>query len=241
MADPGRALQANRLLTLLPPGDLARLTPHLDQMDWPLRLPLYQAGKAIEYAYFPLSSMVSSVAYMANGATAEVGLIGREGMLGLPALLESGIAAHAAFVQLAGTALRIKAATLRDEFDRGGALHRILSRYIELGLTDAAQLAACNLSHSLSERCARWLLRARDGLGSDEFHLTHEFLSMMLGVRRAGVSVAARALQDSGLIRYNNGLLQILDRPGLEAAACECHRFMRSEAERLLPAREPVD
>lgn len=235
MANPLQEHSTNRLLAALPRGDLARLRPHLELVRWPAGLSLYHAGSAIKCAYFPISGMASSVAYMAGGGTAEVGLIGREGMLGMPLVLGSGVAARNIYVLLEGTAFKMKAAALREEFDRGGALHHILLRYVELALIDAAQLAACNLAHSVSERCARWLLRARDGVGRDEYRITHEFLSMMLGVRRQSVSVAARRLHKTGLIDYANGVLKVLDGRGLEAAACECYQFMRAETERLLP------
>jgi CRP-like cAMP-binding protein len=226
---------ANRLLMTLPSDDLARLHPHLELVSWPLRMPLNEAGAAIDYVYFPTAGFASIVAYMSDGAGVETGVVGSDGMLGLPALSGSGIASHAAFVQVEGSALRIATIPLREEFGRGGALHGLLSRYGELCLADAGQLAACNARHTLPERLARWLLRARDALARDHFPLTHEFAGMMLGVRRAGVSVAARGLLKAGLIEYQNGLVTILDGPKLEAAACECYRFMARTRERLLP------
>jgi CRP-like cAMP-binding protein len=226
---------ANRLLAALPHDDRARLSPHLELIDWPLRLPLNQAGAVIDYAYFPISGLASIVAYMSDGTAVEMGLVGRDGMLGVPALFGSGVASHTAFVQGEGSALRIAATALREELARGGALHQLLSRYAEFCLADVGQLAACNALHPLSARCARWLLRARDGLGSDRFGLTHEFLAMMLGVRRAGVTVAANGLREAGLIEYQNGQMTILDGPKLEAAACECYGFVVRERDRLLP------
>ena len=191
-------------------------------------------GAAIEHVYFPTAGVVSLIASLDDGSAVEVGLIGPEGMVGTPVLLGSETASNEAFVQLNGHALRIPTTVLLDATEQSPGLRRRLLRFAQALSFHIAQSAACNARHVVEERCARWLLAAHDRVGGDELALTHEFLGIMLGVRRAGVTVAAGSLQRAGLIRYRQGRVTILDRQALEAAACECYRITRDEYDRLL-------
>jgi len=230
----------NRLLTALPPEDLARLRPRLEPVELPLRHTLHAPDEPIGAVHFPETGWVSMLATLDDGDAAEVGVVGREGMVGLPLLFGTDRAPVEAMCQAGGTALRLGAGAFRNALERGPALRALLLRYAMAFNTQVAQTAACNGRHPVEQRLARWMLMAHDRSEGDEFPMTHEFLSLMLGVRRAGVTVAAGALQKAGLIRYGNGRMAIADRPGLEAAACDCHGTVRREFERLLgPAAGP--
>jgi CRP-like cAMP-binding protein len=224
----------NKLLDALAAEELERLRPHLEEVPLVQKQPINAPGAAIEHIYFPTVGAVSMIASLDDGVAVEVGLIGPEGMAGTPVLLGSETASNEAFVQLNGKALRIRTGVLLDEVEHSRSLRRRLLRYAQALSFQIAQSAACNARHVLEERCARWLLSARDRVDSDELDLTHEFLGIMLGVRRAGVTVAAGALQQAGLIRYRQGRVTILDREGLEGAACECYRLINEEYARLL-------
>ncbi len=226
----------NRLLAALPSGVLAELWPQLQSVELPFRHVLQAPGKPIEAVYFPETGWASMLAYMEDGDAAEVGLIGREGMVGLPLLLGTDRAPIEAMCQAGGTALRLDAAAFRDALAAGPALRTILLRYAMAFTVQVSQTAACNGRHQVEDRLARWLLMAHDRAEGDTFPMTHEFLSMMLGVRRAGVTVAAGVLQKASLIRYAAGRIEVTDRAGLEAASCECHGIVRQEFERLLGA-----
>ncbi len=178
--------------------------------------------------------MISIVAMMRDGAAVEVGIAGREGMLGVQAVLGDDISLNEAMVQIPGSALRLPAEVLRREAQTSVQLRGVLLRYVQAYLNSATQSAACNRAHLLEQRLARWLLTARDRAGADRLPLTHEFIAMMLGVRRAGVTVAAQSLQSAGLIHYAHGRITIADREGLEAAACECYEVTTREYARLL-------
>jgi CRP-like cAMP-binding protein len=178
--------------------------------------------------------MISVVATMADGASVEIGMVGREGMYSVSAFLSEDGPSQTAMVQLPGRALRLKTRLLRQEMQVEAALQKLLLRYTQAVLSAVAQSAACNRLHLLEQRCARWLLACHDRAEADAFPMTHEFLAMMLGVRRPGVTLAARSLREDGLITYNHGILTVEDRPGLEAAACECHRVIRDEFARAL-------
>jgi CRP-like cAMP-binding protein len=195
---------------------------------------LFEAGARIEFLYFPLDSVISTITSMEDGSSVEVGIIGKEGATDVAVVLEDDISSHRGIVQLAGSALKLSAVALREELRRDGALRSVLLRYSRFALTQATQSAACNRLHSLEQRCARWLLSMRDRVEADTFPMTHEFLAYMLGVRRPGVTVAARTLRQAGLVRYARGQLTILDGDGLEAGACECHRVLKNELVRLL-------
>jgi CRP-like cAMP-binding protein len=187
----------------------------------------------IPFVYFPVNSLLSLVTVMEDGSTVEAGAIGREGMAGLPILLDAGTTPSQTLAQIPGKAVRVKAEIIKKAFDAGGALRHILHRYIHTTIVVGSQTAACNRLHHIEARLCRWLLMSSDGVGSEELSLTQEFLSTMLGVRRAGVSEAASQLMDKGLIRYQRGRIQIVDKKSLETAACECYGVVKAEYDRL--------
>ena len=223
----------NRLLTALPPDGLARLWPQLEAVQLPLRHVLQVPGEPIGSVYFVETGWVSMLAYLEDGDAAEVGLVGREGMVGLPILLGGDRDDLEAMMQASGTALRMDAAAFRQELEHIPALRTLLLRYALLHHGQVARTAACNGRHHIEQRLARWLLMAHDRADGDRFPITHEFLSMMLGVRRAGVTVAAGALQKAGLIRYGGGNMTVTDRPGLENVACDCYGVVRRAQDSL--------
>jgi CRP-like cAMP-binding protein len=228
---------ANRLLGLLPPRDYERLRPHLQRIALAYRQSLYRAHKPIEFVYFIETGVGSLVNTMANGEAAEVGTIGNEGAVGLPLVLGDDRAPTSVYVQVPGVGLRMKAALLQKELARSASMRAVMLRYAHAFFNQVAQSAACNHFHSLQQRCCRWLLMTHDRMHSDEFLLTQEFLAMMLGVQRTGVSVAAGALQRAGLIRYKRGNVTIVDRGGLKRRSCECYGVSKAEFDRLLGAR----
>jgi len=228
------AATGNRLLDLLPSAQLDRLRPHLAVEALALDQTLQEHGKPVEAVIFPTSGMISIVAMMRDGASVEVGLVGREGMLGVQAVLGDEVSLNAAMVQMPGSALRMPADILEREAQASPQLHAILLRYVQAYLNSATQSAACNRAHLLEQRLARWLLTARDRAGTDRLPLTHELIATMLGVRRAGVTVAAQSLQSAGFIHYAHGRITIADREGLAVAACECYEVTRREYARLL-------
>ena len=228
---------ANRLLGLLPARDFARLRPHLHRIPLKYRQSLYRAHKPIEFVYFIEAGVGSLVNTMANGAAAEVGTIGNEGVVGLPLVLGDDEAPTSVYVQVPGAGLRMKATLFKKELARSASMRTVMLHYAHAFFNQVAQSAACNQFHSLEQRCCRWLLMTHDRMHSDEFMLTQEFLAMMLGVQRTGVTVAAGALQRAGLIRYIRGNVTILDRRGLTARACECYGVSKREFDRLLGGR----
>lgn len=234
LADQPISAPRNRLLAALPPDVLARLQPRLEPVELALRQILQEPGKPIATIYFPESGWISMMAYMEDGDAAEVGLVGREGFVGLPVLLGGDSDDLEAMVQAPGTALRMDAAAFREELDRLPAFRTLLLRYALVHLGQVARTAACNGRHQIDQRLARWLLMAHDRAEGDEYPMTHEFLSMMLGVRRAGVTVAAGTLSKAGIIRYERGRIQVTDRPGLENASCECYGITRRAFDTLL-------
>ena len=227
----------NRLLGLLPPSDYARLRPHLQRIPLTYRQSLYRARKPIGFVYFIESGVGSLVNTMANGDAAEVGTIGNEGMVGLPLVLEDERAPTTVYVQVPGTGLRITASRFRKELARSASMRTVMHHYAHAFFNQVAQSAACNQFHSLEQRCARWLLMTHDRMDADAFTLTQEFLAMMLGVQRTGITVAARALQRAGLIGYTRGHVTIKDRRGLERRSCECYGISKREFDRLLGGR----
>jgi CRP-like cAMP-binding protein len=234
--DPHRGAVHNRLLAALAADDLAALAPHLEEVTLGNGEVLAEPGEPLADIYFPETAIMSVINRMADGAGVEVGTVGNEGLVGLAALLGAEASESQTLAQIPGTALRLPAAVLVAAVDAQPALRRLLLRYTQAYLTQVAQGAACNRLHGIEARCARWLLMTHDRVGgADAFPLTQEFLAIMLGVRRAGVSVAAGALQDAGLIRYRRGGIRVLDRAGLEAAACECYGVVRRQFDRLLP------
>ena len=225
-----RVPNTNGLLGSLTRKEYQRLRPHFQEIPLILEQTLYQPGDLISDVYFPNSGIVSLLAGDTERATLEVGLVGREGMVGLPVFMGISTCSNRAVVLGPGVALRMKATTLRKECNNGSALRRLLQRYTHSLLTQVTQSAVCNQFHSIDARLARWLLMTHDRMGEDEFPLTQEFLSHMLGVRREGVSRAASDLQKRNLISYRRGRLKILDRQGLEAISCGCYEIIRDEA-----------
>lgn len=226
---------ANRLLSALPRSGYERLAPLLEHVALPLAKVLYEPGARIRHVYFPSNALISILSVEERERiTPEVGVVGNEGMAGLPVFLEVSVSRNLVLVQVAGTALRMKAEALRQETRNGGLLGRLLRRYTHAFLTQVSCLAICNLLHITEARLARWLLMTQDRVQSDEFKLTQEFLAKMLGVRREGVTKAASVLQQGGLISYTRGNITILNRVGLEAAACGCYRTMREEYDSFL-------
>ena len=225
----------NRLLTSLPADDFARLKPHLELVRLQQRQPLFGEGDRIEYVYFPQTAVISFVSILADGTAVEVGTAGCEGMAGLPVFLAEKTSPVEAVVQIPGVATRIRASSFADLAGAPGQLHQLLLRYTQAFLTQVAQSGVCNGTHLVKERCARWLLMTHDRVNGDAFPLTHEFLAFMLGVRRAGVTVAMRTLQNAGLVRQGRGRIEIVDRAGLEGASCECYAMIRAYFNQLIP------
>lgn len=218
----------NRMLPALPPATLARLRPDLEPVEIGRGQVISRQGRTVEHMHFINRGMVSLVKTMRDGRTVEIGTVGREGVTEATALCGVGTTVLEAIVQVPGTALRIRAPALLSAMQQDAALQDVMHRYIRFSFLQLAQTAACNRLHFLEERCCRWLLTAHDNAMSDKFPLTHEFLAMMLGVQRTGVSVAANALKSAGLIDYAHGQVTITDRTGLESAACECYATTES-------------
>jgi CRP-like cAMP-binding protein len=227
----------NRLLGLLPPSDYERLRPHLQRIPLEYRQSLYRANKPIGFIYFIETGVGSLVNTMANGEAAEVGTIGNEGMVGLPLVWGDDRAPTSVYVQVPGVGLRIKSTLFTRELARSASMRTVMLRYGHAFFNQVAQSAACNHFHSIEQRCCRWMLMTHDRMQSDQFLLTQEFLAMMLGVQRTGVTGAAGGLQRAGLIRYVRGNVTILDRRGLERLSCECYRVSKKEFDRLLGGR----
>ena len=224
----------NRLLTALPQRELDQFYSNLHPVTLSQRQILYAAGAPIEDVYFVEEGLGSVLTNMANGTMIEVGMIGLEGLIGMPALLGAEVSAQIVLVQIPGSAHRMSASRCKAIFDQSAAFRKIALRFAEAMLNLSAQTAACNRLHSVEQRCARWLLMSSDRIGSDTMPMTHEFLASMLGVRRAGVTATAGDLQRSGRIRYHHGQLTITDRDGLESAACECYVIDHDQLDRLL-------
>jgi CRP-like cAMP-binding protein len=221
---------ANQLLAALPKKDYQGMVRHLEKIPLIFEEVIYRPNAPISDVYFPNSGIVSLLAGANERTTLEVGLVGNEGMVGLGAFLGVNTSVNRAVVQGAGSAMKMKASSLRKQCKDGGVFSRLLQRYSHSVLAQLTQSAVCNQFHSVDARLARWLLMTRDRMANDEFRLTQEFLSHMLGVRREGVSIAAGDLQKRKLIRYSRGCLRILDRPGLEAISCGCYEIIRDES-----------
>ena len=221
-------LLTNKLLTALPGADFARLLPHLEPVSLASVEKVFDLGEGAQFAYFPEGSLISQLHVMSDGGTIEAAMIGRDGMIGLSAVFGAPAPFYWTQVAVAGSALRIRTETLREEFARGRALQRILLGYASARMAQLAQRAACNGRHSVGQRACCWLLMAHDRVGEASLPLTHEQIARHLGTRRAGVTEIANALRDSGCISYSRGLITVLDRRGLEAAACECYAGLTS-------------
>ena len=224
----------NHLLASLPAHELAALRPHLERVRLESRAVLFEPGAPICDVYFPETAVVSLVSEFEVGGVIEVGTAGCEGMTGLPVFLGEDTATVRAIIQIPGDALRMNATRFARLAAVPGALNKMMLCYTLAFLTQVSQTAACNGAHLVEQRCARWLLMTHDRVEGDELPLTHEFLAFMLGVRRAGVTLAMRALQDAGLVSYSRGHVSITDRTGLEGASCECYRTVRAHSQRLL-------
>ena len=225
----------NRLLAALPKNEYRRLLPNLEPFPLVFGKVIYEPGDLIRHVYFPASGIISLLAVVGDRATLEVAIVGREGMVGLPVFMGVKTSRNRAVVRGAGAAMRMKATAYRKECNNGGSLPRLLRLYTHSRLTHIAQVAACNRFHPIDARLAQWLLMTRDRMETDEFQLTQEFLSNMLGVRREGVNKTAGALQKKKLIRYRRGTLTTLNRVGLEAVACQCYRIIKDEYDSFLP------
>jgi CRP-like cAMP-binding protein len=227
-------MMKNALLAALPAEEYERLRPRLETVSVKVPEGVYEPGEAVPHVFFPRTGVFSLVTVMPDGATVEFATVGNEGMVGLPVFLGAETMPSRCFCQIESSAERMEAAAFREEVWRGGAFHELLHRYTQALFNQVAQSAACNRLHSIDERCARWLLMTHDRVAADRFDLTQQFLSQMLGVRRPSVSTAAGILQKAGLIQYSRGRITILDRPGLEAASCECYGIIRAEFDRLV-------
>jgi CRP-like cAMP-binding protein len=236
---PHRDRRTNRLLSLLSDDDYERLRPHLSQAVLEYRKSLYEASRPIAHVYFPVEGVASLVITTTEGASAEVGTIGREGMVGLPVCLGDHDAPSSVYVQVPGTALRMDADIFRCELERSPTLKLTMLRYAHAFFNLVAQSAACAHLHRVEQRCCRWLLMTCDRMPPGDFLLTHEFLGMMLGVRRTTVTDVMGALQKAGLIRYRRGHVTILDHKALRQRACECYDISRLEFDRLLGPLAP--
>lgn len=224
---------ANYILASLPPEDYRRLAPHIETHETTHGEVLYHPEQRIEYAYFPLNSMVSLVSHTAEGESVEVGIVGYEGFAGVSVLLGVDASPYEQMIQIPDGSVRVKSGVLLEEFRRGGAFQTLALRYVQSLLLQTSQVAACNRLHSLTERLARWLLMSEDRCRCPDLPLTQEFISLMLGVRRPGVTEAAVVLQAQGLIDYTRGHIRIRDRAGLEEHACDCYRIVREEFDRV--------
>ncbi len=230
-ADPHQ----NRLLGALPASDYERIAPHLELIPMPLGSVLYESGTRMRHVYFPTTSIVSLLYVMEDGASAEIAIVGNEGILGISLFMGGNTTPSRAVVQSAGHGFRLKADLMKDEFGRFGPTMHLLLRYTQALITQMAQTAVCNRHHSIDQQLCRWLLLSLDRLSSNELSMTQELIANMLGVRREGVTEAAGKLQDAGLIKYSRGRITVFDRPGLEARACECYQVVKRESDRLLP------
>jgi CRP-like cAMP-binding protein len=226
----------NQILNALPREEHARLSPYMEVVKLPTGKTLYETGDAVRQVYFPMGGMASLISATEGGAAVEVGMVGDEGMVGLPAVLGTNVIAYRVVMQVPGNAFRIPAGAVRSEFDRGGRLHDLLLRYTATLLTQVSQSAACNRFHSMRARLCRWLLVSHDRSRSDTLTFTQEFLSFMIGAPRSRVTTAAGSLQDAGLIRYRRGRIEILDRAGLEASSCECYRIINEQLKHFMAA-----
>ena len=225
----------NHLLDALPASDYDRIQAHLELVPMKLGEVLYESGVQLRYVYFPTTSILSLLYVMENGASAEIAIVGNEGILGISLFMGGESTPSRALVQSAGHAYRLKAALLKNEFGRFGPTMHLLLRYTQALITQMAQTAVCNRHHSVDQQLCRWLLLSLDRLQTNELSMTQELIANMLGVRREGVTEAAGKLQGAGLISYQRGRITVLDRPGLEARSCECYQVVKTEFDRLLP------
>lgn len=226
----------NQLLAALPPLESTRWFPLLEPIELPLGAVLYESGGILSHVYFPTTAIVSLLYVMSNGASAEIAVVGNEGIVGISLFMGGESTPSRAVVQSAGHGYRLKARFLKQEFNRAGSVLHLLLRYTEALITQMAQTAVCNRHHSLDQQLCRWLLLSLDRLDCSELVMTQELIANMLGVRREGVTQGALKLQRAGLIRYSRGRITVLNRDGLEMRSCECYQVVKKEYDRLLPA-----
>jgi CRP-like cAMP-binding protein len=230
----------NELLSSMPIPEWERIRTLLDPVDLPLGQVLYESGSKMSHVYFPTTAIVSLLYVMEDGASAEIAVVGREGVVGIALFMGGETTPSRAVVQSAGKGYRLSASVIKAEFNRSGPVMHLLLRYTQALITQMAQTAVCNRHHSLDQQLCRWLLLSLDRLRGDELVMTQELIANMLGVRREGVTAAALTLQKLGLIRYARGHITVLDRPGLEARVCECYAVVKTEYDRLLPHKLAV-
>src|SRR5687768_12440816 len=223
----------NDLLAAMKPAELKRLRPHLEPVAMPLGHVIYESGRLLDHVYFPTTAIVSLLYVMEDGASAEIAVVGHEGLVGISLFMGGETTPSRAVVQSAGHAYRLAARHLREEFGRAGSMQHLLLRYTQSLITQMAQTAVCNRHHSVDQQLCRWLLLSLDRLPGDELVMTQELIANMLGVRREGVTAAAGKLQDAGVIKYQRGRIKVMDRPKLETMSCECYEVVRKECERL--------
>lgn len=229
-------LKRNLLLASLAPEEWNRWAPLLERVDMPLGQVICESGVALSYVYFPITSIVSLLYVMENGASAEIAVVGNEGIVGISLFMGGESTLSRAVVQSAGVGCRLKAPLMKIEFDKAGPVLHLLLRYTQALLTQMAQTAVCNRHHSLDQQLCRWLLLSLDRLEGVELIMTQELIANMLGVRREGVTEGALKLQKAGLIKYSRGRVTVLDRKGLEGRTCECYAVVKQEYDRLLPS-----
>ena len=227
--------EQNQLLTSLPAMDHQRLLPHLEVVDLPLGMVVFESGSTLHHLYFPTSGIVSLLYAMESGASTEIAVIGSEGVVGIALFMGGESTPSRAVVQSAGHGYRLNAAVLKTEFERGGRLQFLLLRYTQALIAQMTQTAVCNRHHSVDQQLCRWLLLSLDRLPSNQLNMTQELIANMLGVRREGGTEAAGKLQEAGLISYHRGHIAVLNRPRLEQRVCECYAVVKKEMDRLLP------
>jgi CRP-like cAMP-binding protein len=228
-------ISLNHLLAALPGAELVRWRPQLELVDMPLGQVLYEAGTTQQHVYFPTSAIVSLLYVMENGDSAEIAVVGNEGIVGVSMYLGENSTPSRAVVQSGGMGIRLKAKVLKDKFNRSRPVMRLLLRYAQALMAQISQTTVCNRHHSLDQQLCRWLLMSFDRLQSNELVMTQQLIANMLGVRREGVTRVARTIQDAGLISYASGRIKMLDRVGLENRCCKCYTVVKREYERLLP------
>lgn len=228
-------LNQNLLLAALPESERQRWLPAMELVELPLGHVLYESNSTMTHVYFPTTAIVSLLYVLESGASAEIAVVGNEGVVGVSLFMGGGSTPNRAVVQSAGHGLKLNASALRSEFDRAGPVLHLLLRYTMALIVQMSQTAVCNRHHTLDQQLCRWLLLSLDRLPGNELRMTQELIANMLGVRREGVSESALKLQKDGLIRYSRGRIEVLDRPGLEHRTCECYAVVKDEYDRLLP------
>ncbi len=233
-------VRGNHLLDAVPDAELQRWLPLLERVDLPLGLVLFESGRTFTHVHFPTTAIVSLLYVLEDGHSAEIAVVGNEGVVGISVFLGGGSTPSRAVVQSAGCGYRLSARVIEEAFNRSGPVMHLMLRYTQALITQMAQTAVCNRHHTLDHQLCRWLLLSEDRLQGNELVMTQELIANMLGVRREGVTEAALKLQSAGLIRYARGHITVLDRPGLERRSCECYAVVKKEYDRLLPDLEAV-